>query len=124
MGHSQIPICRYNFRHLFAVSFLILLISTLEGRILSPTADNKKVVINEEKLSILRPQIGSRPPRCEGRCSSCFHCVAIQVPSNPQSTSKINNSAQLISASTRDDYHSNYKPMSWKCKCGDLIFNP
>ncbi|XP_073274912.1 EPIDERMAL PATTERNING FACTOR-like protein 2 [Primulina huaijiensis] len=124
MGHSQIPICRYKFRHFLAISFLILLISSLEGRILSRNGDNKKIV-DEDKLSALRPQIGSRPPRCEGRCSSCGHCVAIQVPTNPQSRNNIKNSAEvLVTAFARDDYHSNYKPMSWKCKCGNLIFNP
>ncbi|XP_073278251.1 EPIDERMAL PATTERNING FACTOR-like protein 2 [Primulina huaijiensis] len=123
-SQSQIPICRYKFRHFLAMYFLILLISTLEGRIPSPNADNKKIV-NEEKLSTLRPQIGSRPPRCEGRCSSRVHCVAIQVPSNPQSRSKIKNSPELSAAAyARDDYNSNYKPMNWKCKCGNLIFNP
>ncbi|KAL2522442.1 EPIDERMAL PATTERNING FACTOR-like protein 2 [Forsythia ovata] len=80
--------------------------------------------VNEEK-AILRGQIGSRPPRCERRCSSCAHCEAIQVPTNPQTRSGIKNSTTASTiAYARTDDHSNYKPMSWKCKCGSLIFNP
>ncbi|PKU64160.1 EPIDERMAL PATTERNING FACTOR-like protein 2 [Dendrobium catenatum] len=51
--------------------------------------------------------IGSRPPLCIGICRACGRCEAIQVPAIPQ-----------------QDYSSNYKPLSWKCKCGDLIVNP
>lgn len=74
-------------------------------------------------------KIGSKPPRCERRCNSCGHCEAIQVPTNPQynKVGKNNNSPEstriAYSRGGGDDY-SNYKPMSWKCKCGDLIFNP
>ncbi|KAI3462648.1 hypothetical protein Pfo_019311 [Paulownia fortunei] len=117
--------------HQFAITFLILVISTsselrlfsAEGRRLSQTADNSKTV-NEDK-SILRAQIGSRPPRCDRRCSSCGHCEAIQVPTNPQTRNRTRNSTAVpVIAYARGDDSSNYKPMSWKCKCGNLIFNP
>ncbi|KAJ0963328.1 hypothetical protein J5N97_028450 [Dioscorea zingiberensis] len=62
-------------------------------------------------MQMERSLIGSRPPRCESRCINCGHCEAIQVPSV----------AQAIK-SWRDD--SNYKPLSWKCKCGNMIINP
>ncbi|KAL3844944.1 hypothetical protein ACJIZ3_002347 [Penstemon smallii] len=126
--------CGHNRFHRFAISFLILLISTsshfrlfslAEGRKLAQTAqDNSK----EEKALIWRSQIGSRPPRCERRCSSCTHCEAIQVPTNPQTTKIRNNNSSTTQVSNiayaRSDDNSNYKPMSWKCKCGNLIFNP
>ncbi|PQQ10134.1 EPIDERMAL PATTERNING FACTOR-like protein 2 [Prunus yedoensis var. nudiflora] len=81
---------------------------------------------NEEKKVIVRGQIGSRPPRCERRCSSCGHCEAIQVPANPQVKSGNKNSsvASTIAYARGDENSSNYKPMSWKCKCGNSIFNP
>ncbi|KAJ1377051.1 Epidermal patterning factor protein [Sesbania bispinosa] len=80
--------------------------------------------ISEDK-TILRAQIGSRPPKCERRCSSCGHCEAIQVPTNPQvKNGKINSSKFSRIAYARGGDNSNYKPMSWKCKCGNLIFNP
>ncbi|KAL2499542.1 EPIDERMAL PATTERNING FACTOR-like protein 2 [Abeliophyllum distichum] len=118
--------------HRFAISVLFLLISSssqlrifngAEGRKLVQKVDTSKTV-NGEK-SILRGQIGSRPPRCERRCSSCAHCEAIQVPTNPQTRSGIKNSTTASTiAYARTDDNSNYKPMSWKCKCGSLIFNP
>lgn len=79
---------------------------------------------------MLTSQIGSRPPRCEKRCGTCGHCEAIQVPTNPQITNgnknhTINNKKAYNNiAYARDNDNSNYKPMSWKCKCGNLIFNP
>ncbi|PIN07286.1 hypothetical protein CDL12_20150 [Handroanthus impetiginosus] len=117
--------------HHFAISFLILVITTssqlrlfnVEGRKLAQTADNSKTV-HEDKL-IWRSQIGSRPPRCDRRCSSCGHCEAIQVPTNPQIRTRPGNSTAFsVRAYARRDDSSNYKPMSWKCKCGDLILNP
>ena len=55
----------------------------------------------------LRGEMGSKPPRCEGRCKSCGHCEAIQVPIYSTSVSNID-----------------YKPITWKCKCGSSLFNP
>ncbi|XP_027921247.1 EPIDERMAL PATTERNING FACTOR-like protein 5 isoform X1 [Vigna unguiculata] len=80
--------------------------------------------ISEDK-AIMRPRIGSRPPKCERRCRSCEHCEAIQVPTNPQAQNGKKNSWKFSSvAYARLGGSSNYKPMSWKCKCGNLIFNP
>ncbi|TXG59988.1 hypothetical protein EZV62_014561 [Acer yangbiense] len=88
--------------------------------------------VEEDKSNVaMRAQIGSRPPRCERRCSTCGHCEAIQVPTNPQVQNRNHNSSSsssTISASIADarggDDSSNYKPMSWKCKCGKFIFDP
>ncbi|CAL0331216.1 unnamed protein product [Lupinus luteus] len=80
--------------------------------------------IGEEK-TMLRAQIGSRPPRCERRCRTCGNCEAIQVPTNPQTQNgKINSSKVYTIAYAKGNDNSNYKPMSWKCKCGNYIFNP
>lgn len=82
--------------------------------------------VKEEKL-IERALIGSSPPRCEGRCRNCGHCEAIQVPIVPQQgfprSHFVKHSTPTL-AYSRGDGVSNYKPMSWKCKCGDSIFNP
>ncbi|KAK8652883.1 hypothetical protein V6N13_126906 [Hibiscus sabdariffa] len=86
----------------------------------NPNSDGISQAVNGEKVR-LRAEIGSRPPRCERRCKSCKRCEAIQVPTNPQLG---NTSPKLISAYERGDGNSNYKPMSWKCKCGNFIFNP
>ncbi|KAD2805649.1 hypothetical protein E3N88_39026 [Mikania micrantha] len=83
----------------------------------------------EVEKTILGRQIGSRPPRCERRCGSCGHCEAIQVPTSQQVKAAVNGSDKnstvgATDAYARDEYSSNYKPMSWKCKCGSFIFNP
>ncbi|XP_038882801.1 EPIDERMAL PATTERNING FACTOR-like protein 2 isoform X2 [Benincasa hispida] len=101
--------------------FFLILASTqmrfmAEGRLISRN-------VNDEDKVVLRGQIGSRPPKCERRCSWCGHCEAIQVPANPQK-SAIKNSSTMKNIAYARDEASNYKPMSWKCKCGSLIFNP
>ncbi|KAK3126316.1 hypothetical protein QOZ80_7AG0554800 [Eleusine coracana subsp. coracana] len=77
--------------------------------------------------------IGSRPPRCERLCRSCGHCEAVQVPIVPQEHShKRAHQEQVLSAaaageamfSYRVNGITNYKPLSWKCKCGGAILDP
>ncbi|XP_059671035.1 EPIDERMAL PATTERNING FACTOR-like protein 2 [Cornus florida] len=132
--------CGHNFicshRHLyFTISFLFLFISsstqlrfiaagkwvTLSRTIVKPIGRSQIV---EEEKTILRAQIGSRPPRCDRRCSSCGHCEAIQVPTNPQIKNGSKNSSSVSNIDYSRGDNSNYKPMSWKCKCGNSIFNP
>ncbi|GLT46852.1 hypothetical protein SLA2020_205820 [Shorea laevis] len=117
--------CGHSF--IFLVFFLILSTTQLrfkvEGRP-DPKIDSFAQAVNEDKV-VLRGRIGSRPPRCERRCSSCDHCEAIQVPTNPQvHNENINFSHFSNAAYERGEGYSNYKPLSWKCKCGNLIFNP
>ncbi|CAN4122468.1 unnamed protein product [Withania somnifera] len=84
-----------------------------------------------QKMLKMRSLIGSRPPRCEGRCRNCGPCEAVQVPIVPnlkhQQTSRIhqlNAIPKFFLAYSRGDDISNYKPMCWKCKCGNFYFNP
>ncbi|XP_074293916.1 EPIDERMAL PATTERNING FACTOR-like protein 2 [Silene latifolia] len=87
--------------------------STNEGRMLlkltyvNNSAKSQKI-IEEEKVMIIGRMIGSRPPRCQGRCySSCGgRCVAVQVP-----TVSVSNLEYARGES------SDYKPITWKCKC-------
>ncbi|KAI7747378.1 hypothetical protein M8C21_002299 [Ambrosia artemisiifolia] len=126
--------CGHNLKslHHLTISLLFLLIplttqlrSFPQGRMLEKPVNNSQVEV--EKM-ILRGQIGSRPPICENKCGSCGHCVAIQVPTSPQIKAAIdgvtNPTLEAKNAYVRGDYSSNYKPMSWKCKCGSFIFNP
>ncbi|GAB2293714.1 hypothetical protein Dimus_027927 [Dionaea muscipula] len=90
-------------------------------------------VLNRDKKEMERSLLGSRPPRCEVRCSNCGHCEAIQVPIGiaPQQKVKpgeggshsVHDSTPTAEYSRGDDT-TNYKAMSWRCKCGDFIFNP
>ncbi|XP_031494927.2 EPIDERMAL PATTERNING FACTOR-like protein 2 isoform X2 [Nymphaea colorata] len=96
------------------------------GKSLSTLLDESKVQAAEGESKVVYGGgmvIGSRPPRCQRRCASCGHCRAIQVPAVPQfkngGRGTVVSSTNAIGADT-----SNYKPMSWKCKCGDVIYNP
>ncbi|KXG34342.1 EPIDERMAL PATTERNING FACTOR-like protein 2 [Sorghum bicolor] len=77
-----------------------------------------------------RGLIGSRPPRCERVCMSCGHCEAVQVPIVPQheeEKARASASAVTLAAAMftyRVDGISNYKPLSWKCRCGGTILDP
>ncbi|EPS58987.1 hypothetical protein M569_15825, partial [Genlisea aurea] len=75
----------------------------------------------EEGEELFRVQIGSRPPQCRLRCGDCIHCRPIQVPTNPEIA---NNAGAVAGGRDEDGGDSNYNPMSWKCKCGNMIFNP
>ncbi|KAF6157965.1 hypothetical protein GIB67_015281 [Kingdonia uniflora] len=92
-----------------------------EGRAVFKLMKTPQIVGGEDEKAIMRTQIGSSPPRCERRCNNCGHCEAVQVPATPQDKNKI---IHFSTVSLRGEYSSNYKPMSWKCKCGDFIFNP
>ncbi|XP_059439629.1 EPIDERMAL PATTERNING FACTOR-like protein 2 [Corylus avellana] len=112
----------------FAVSLLCLFLSSTQLKLMAEgrpiSSPSSQTVVREEKAT-LRAQIGSRPPRCERRCSTCEHCEAIQVPANPQAQNGHRNFSSLSNiAYARGADNSNYKPMSWKCKCGNFIFNP
>uniref|UniRef100_A0ACD5UNS9 Uncharacterized protein n=1 Tax=Avena sativa TaxID=4498 RepID=A0ACD5UNS9_AVESA len=80
-----------------------------------------------------RSLIGSRPPRCERVCMSCGHCEAVQVPIVPQHRKKKAGQEQpvvsAIGAAMLTTYRvnggvSDYKPLSWKCRCGGIILDP
>ncbi|GER39611.1 epidermal patterning factor-like protein [Striga asiatica] len=101
---------------LILLIFFFTLILHAQARKLPQTDPSFKTV--EEEKTMWRVRIGSSPPRCERICESCRHCEAVQIPTtNPQVKARIQNS------SSNDDT-TNYKPLSWKCKCGNLIFNP
>ncbi|KAI4315112.1 hypothetical protein L6164_027958 [Bauhinia variegata] len=108
----------------FSLFFLIMSTSIQLGFLAQGRKIHKQngfhQLVGEEK-TMVRAQIGSRPPRCERWCRSCGHCEAIQVPTNPQVQ---NGKSKSTIDYARGDDTSNYKPMSWKCKCGNLFFNP
>ncbi|KAL5209589.1 hypothetical protein ABZP36_005212 [Zizania latifolia] len=119
---------------------LLLLLLLLASSSVNATAAG----FTEEKgVAGIRGVIGSRPPSCEGRCKSCGHCEAVQVPISPQQLQKkrgqgddfrkkhkLSHGGKTAAATggrtMPDSYYdrSNYKPLSWRCKCGGLILNP
>uniref|UniRef100_A0A0E0D603 DUF676 domain-containing protein n=1 Tax=Oryza meridionalis TaxID=40149 RepID=A0A0E0D603_9ORYZ len=57
--------------------------------------------------------IGSRPPRCEGKCAPCGRCEAVQVPVAPRAGRL---RAFFFRADDDDESSTNYKPLNWKCR--------
>ncbi|KAL9241680.1 hypothetical protein vseg_015762 [Gypsophila vaccaria] len=95
--------------------------STIQGRVLlnnnathiNPTTKSPKISEEEKAVIKNRQVMGSRPPKCQGRCGSCGgHCEAVQVPS-------VTNLEYA-----RGEQSSDYKPITWKCQCGPFLYNP
>ncbi|CAL0305632.1 unnamed protein product [Lupinus luteus] len=137
MGRTQICLCCHKYIQIIICYLIILFASTsiftnilfmAEGRGISNLNEVAQKGMKEKGLvMVVKSQIGSRPPKCEGRCRTCGHCEAVKVPVEPIVQKHISHYATIsgvITHSSRSDDLSNYKPMSWKCKCGDYFFNP
>nr|XP_043617988.1 EPIDERMAL PATTERNING FACTOR-like protein 2 [Erigeron canadensis] len=129
MGFFQTCYFPLNFQ--FSTAFLIffLILASSHSRFMSQGGSSSKLIDNYTQMERRSLLIGSRPPRCEKRyCRNCGHCEAVQVPIVPKKFIRI--TQQALSTTSKSLYYSrgddisNYKPMCWKCKCGDLIFNP
>ncbi|RLN40436.1 EPIDERMAL PATTERNING FACTOR-like protein 2 [Panicum miliaceum] len=116
--------------------FLLLLALLLAASAHASTHGHGKAAFTEDKsIAGIIGVIGSRPPSCAGRCRSCGHCEAVQVPISPQElqkrmNKKLGHGIRAAAAAggrampVSYDDHSNYKPLSWRCKCGRLILDP
>ncbi|CAL9778505.1 unnamed protein product [Musa acuminata subsp. burmannicoides] len=65
--------------------------------------------------------LGSKPAKCEMKCTKCAHCEAVRVPIVPVNRTETRECFR--STAFGIDYSSNYKSMNWKRKCGDMILN-
>ncbi|KAF9607908.1 hypothetical protein IFM89_003722 [Coptis chinensis] len=88
-----------------------------------PPSTLQRGVVTEEKM-----RLGSRPPSCYNRCSECHPCMAVQVPTTPIQPGNgplvpLNKHDKFLSSTTSKKY-TNYKPLGWKCRCGNHLFNP
>ncbi|PUZ68340.1 hypothetical protein GQ55_2G019100 [Panicum hallii var. hallii] len=136
MVHSlQCSSAHTPLRPLFFSILLLILTSSMEAassdarrlplRLLEVGASKDEEVAIRGEMRGRRALIGSRPPRCERVCMSCGHCEAVQVPIVPQDRRQ--KRAAAVSAamfSYRVDGITNYKPLSWKCRCGGTILDP
>ncbi|CAN1183034.1 EPIDERMAL PATTERNING FACTOR-like protein 1 [Linum perenne] len=51
--------------------------------------------------------------------------MAVQVPTQPSHTRVQPGSSQRVIDDTEaGNRYSNYKPLGWKCRCGDHLYNP
>ncbi|XP_020521429.1 EPIDERMAL PATTERNING FACTOR-like protein 8, partial [Amborella trichopoda] len=62
-----------------------------------------------------KPVIGSRPPACINRCLSCRPCMAVLVvPPHHKESFQLHDDIDA----------NNYYLLSWKCRCGNRVFQP
>ncbi|MFS7971110.1 putative EPIDERMAL PATTERNING FACTOR-like protein [Helianthus anomalus] len=77
-------------------------ISGYDDRVVASVRQNNKI-------------LGSRPPRCVHKCVNCRPCEATLV---------IPPHYKTIRYRDQSHYEDNYYLLSWKCKCGDKLFQP
>ncbi|RLN39986.1 EPIDERMAL PATTERNING FACTOR-like protein 2 [Panicum miliaceum] len=77
-------------------------------------------------VAVAESLIGSRPPRCEGKCAPCGRCEAVQVPVAPRVDGGRGEAqpgrARLFGSAAGDrvqESYTDYKPLNWKCRCAD-----
>ncbi|KAL2991179.1 hypothetical protein AAZX31_11G245600 [Glycine max] len=70
------------------------------------------------------------PPTCHNKCNQCHPCMAVQVPTSPNHERvhpgllPPTASMEVFFLQGNTNRYSNYKPLNWKCHCGDHFFNP
>ena len=84
----------------------------------------------QELLFEEKNRLGSIPPSCHNKCNECHPCMAVQVPTLPNhdpvqpDLTKTSAMEGSFRTSLLGNRYSNYKPLGWKCHCGDHFFNP
>ncbi|CAL4918801.1 unnamed protein product [Urochloa decumbens] len=117
---------------LYSSSLLLLLLLSsraTEGRALHfQPNDPAKIGGKGAAVAVAVSLIGSRPPRCEGKCAPCGRCEAVQVPVAPRVDGGRGEAergrARLFSRATGDsvqESYTEYKPLNWKCRCADRL---
>ncbi|KAI4355744.1 hypothetical protein L6164_004489 [Bauhinia variegata] len=91
------------------VAFIFFLTLLL---LLPPKSAGGSVVLSEESKKV----IGSKPPACVNKCSNCRPCMATLVVPNHQ-----RKGFKKVSSHGEDD---GYYLLSWKCRCGNKLFQP
>ncbi|XP_078444793.1 EPIDERMAL PATTERNING FACTOR-like protein [Wolffia australiana] len=78
-------------------------------------------VTSQNMLMEDKIRLGSTPPSCRNRCNQCDPCAAVQVPTLPGPVERPQIPMEDESYYKR---YPNYKPLGWKCRCGNRLFNP
>ncbi|KAK6945110.1 hypothetical protein RJ641_026212 [Dillenia turbinata] len=69
---------------------------------------------NIDSRNQVKKVLGSRPPQCLNKCLNCRPCIAaLVVPPHRKND-----------AETSSEEDENYYLLTWKCKCGDKMFQP
>ncbi|KAA8541914.1 hypothetical protein F0562_023066 [Nyssa sinensis] len=104
-----------NYTHGLKVAVTVILISSLTF------LPSKSVGLGLSSLSEISVQqrkmvLGSRPPGCVNKCMSCRPCMATLVIHPHQKRGD-----STASSHGEDD---SYYLLSWKCRCGNKLYQP
>ncbi|KAF7135435.1 hypothetical protein RHSIM_Rhsim08G0213700 [Rhododendron simsii] len=99
---------------LIKVAVTVILISSLSA--LPPKS------VGLELSSYSKMVLGSRPPGCVNKCMSCRPCMAILVI--PPHVIKNNKKGFRESSPSSHREDDNYYLLSWKCRCGNKLYQP
>ncbi|KAK1432318.1 hypothetical protein QVD17_09213 [Tagetes erecta] len=128
MGFTQSCSFSLHIQSLTAIFIFFLILISTHSRSMPQGGSSFKLMDKNAQIHRASLLIGSRPPRCEKiYCKNCGHCEAVQVPIVPKIISTTQEALRTTPKrifDSRGDDISNYKPMCWKCKCGDFMFNP
>ncbi|KAF5776959.1 putative EPIDERMAL PATTERNING FACTOR-like protein [Helianthus annuus] len=82
--------------------------------------DEMRIFLVNEGVSLVQRKnkpLGSRPPGCLNKCMKCSPCEAtLVIPPHHKMVDYIDQSSH--------DEDDCYYLLSWKCKCGDKLFQP
>ncbi|CAI8618927.1 unnamed protein product [Vicia faba] len=111
-----------NSHHYSTTFFIILLLHHFLHPASSSTYQPRELLYEEKN------KLGSIPPSCHSKCNECHPCMAVQVPSLPNhvhdSLPSSSMEKWLTPSLQGTNRYSNYKPLGWKCHCGNHFFNP
>ncbi|KAI8544310.1 hypothetical protein RHMOL_Rhmol08G0286600 [Rhododendron molle] len=80
-------------------------------------------MVGLELSSYSKMVLGSRPPGCVNKCMSCRPCMAILVIP-PHVIIKNNKKGFRESSPSSHREDDNYYLLSWKCRCGNKLYQP
>ncbi|KAF5739097.1 EPIDERMAL PATTERNING FACTOR-like protein 2-like [Tripterygium wilfordii] len=97
---------------------------------LPPKSDGVMLLsMRSESLQQKKMIFGSKPPGCVSKCLNCRPCVPTILVIHSHKKNK-----EMMMMSSRREYYSSsheggddddtYYLLSWKCKCGDKLFQP
>ncbi|OMP00061.1 EPIDERMAL PATTERNING FACTOR-like protein [Corchorus olitorius] len=106
---------------LLKVAITVIFIFTAVITFLPPSAVGtlKSGESDESSVQKRKMVLGSKPPGCVNKCLSCRPCMATLVIPSHQSWK-----STFTSAKYNADKDDSYYLLSWKCKCGDKLFQP
>ncbi|XP_044487703.1 EPIDERMAL PATTERNING FACTOR-like protein 8 [Mangifera indica] len=100
---------------LLTVAFIFLLLAFLSLKSVSAVSGDGK------SFSEMKKRLGSRPPTCVHKCSNCRPCTATLVISHDDKKGRPRSAPKSFHDLEDDE---SYYLQTWKCKCGNKLFEP